>query len=134
LWFEGRWVAIDFNPRLFNQVGMDIRRGMPLPLFACLEAAGDSTALREAVANAHAEGDKDVVFYDRFTLQAILLAESLTSRGSPKDRYYWRSWMKRHAAHAVDVAADASDPVPEVIHILSEIYLGLRSLPRFLRS
>ena len=32
LWFDGRWAAIDFNPRLFNQIGMDIRRGMPLPL------------------------------------------------------------------------------------------------------
>ena len=62
LWFDGRWVAIDFNPRLFNQVGMDIRRGMPLPLFACLEAAGELSALREAVAQAKEDRDEEAVF------------------------------------------------------------------------
>ena len=43
-------------------------------------------------------------------------------------------WMKQHAAHAVDFAADNSDPIPGVIHALSEIYLGLKSFPRFMRS
>jgi hypothetical protein len=42
--------------------------------------------------------------------------------------------MKQHAAHAVDVALDASDRLPGVIHALSEIYLGLKSFPRFLRA
>jgi D-aspartate ligase len=134
LWFDGRWVAIDFNPRLFNQIGMDIRRGMPLPLFACLEAAGETAALREAVAKAQAENDEQTVFCDRFTLRAILLARTMTSRISPKDREYWRGWIKQHAAHAVDFSADENDPIPGLIHVLSEIYLGLKSFPRFLRS
>lgn len=132
--FEGRWAAIDFNPRLFNQVGMDIHRGMPLPLFACLDATGDTASLREAVTKAQAEPDEEMVFYDRFTLNAILLAQTLTARISSEDCAYWRAWMKRHAAHAVDVAADDSDPMPGVIHALSEIYLGLRSFPRFMGS
>jgi D-aspartate ligase len=134
LWFDGHWTVIDFNPRLFSQVGMDIRRGMPLPLFACLDAAGETVALREAVAKAQSGHDEQMVFCDHFTLQAILLAQSMTGRVSPEDRAYWRVWMKQHAAHAVDFAADESDPVPEVVHVLSEIYLGLKSLPRFLRS
>jgi D-aspartate ligase len=134
LWFEGHWAAIDFNPRLFNQIGMDIRRGMPLPLFACLEAAGETKSLCEAVANAQAEQDEQTVFCDRFTLRAILFAQTMTARISHKDRAYWRAWIKRHAAHAVDFAADGSDPTPGIIHALSEIYLGIRSFPRFLRS
>ena len=75
LWFDGRWAAIDFNPRLFNQIGMDIRRGMPLPLLACLDAAGETALLREAVAKAQEEDDEQTVFCDRFTLRAILLAQ-----------------------------------------------------------
>jgi D-aspartate ligase len=134
LWFDGRWVAIDFNPRLFNQIGMDIRRGMPLPLFACLEAAGEIATLREAVAKAQADHDDQAVFCDRFTLRAILLAQTMTARISPEYRSYWRNWLKRHSGHAVDFAADESDPVPEIIHVLSEIYLGIKSFPRFLRS
>jgi D-aspartate ligase len=135
LWFDGRWVAIDFNPRLFNQVGMDIRRGMPLPLFACLDAAGETAALRDAVAKAQAEDEgEQTVLCDRFTLRAILFAQTMTTRISPADHAYWRAWMKQHRSHAVDFAADDSDPMPGVIHAFSEIYLGLKALPRFLHS
>jgi predicted ATP-grasp superfamily ATP-dependent carboligase len=134
LWFDGRWAAIDFNPRLFSQIGMDIRRGMPLPLLACLDAAGETTSLRDAVAKAQTESDEETVFCDRFTLRAILLAKTVTARISHKDRAYWHGWRKQHAAHAVDFAADGSDPMPGVIHALSELYLGIKSFPRFLRS
>ena len=134
LWFDGRWVAIDFNPRLFNQVGMDIRRGMPLPLFACLEAAGEIEVLREAMAQAQTDRDDEAAFCDRFTLRAILLAQAVTGRISPKERAYWREWIRQRAAHSVDFVADQNDRTPQVIHVLSEIYLGLRSFPRFLRS
>jgi D-aspartate ligase len=134
LCFDGRWAAIDFNPRLFSQIGMDIRRGMPLPFLACLEAAGEINSLREAVAEAQAEHGEQTVFCDRFTLRAIILAQTMTARISHEDRVYWRDWINRHAAHAVDFAADEGDPIPELIHVLSEIYLGFKSLPRFLRS
>jgi len=132
--FDGRWVAIDFNPRLFNQVGMDIRRGMPLPLFACFEATGEIAALQEAVAKAQQVRDEEAVFCDRFTLRAILLAQTMTGRISAENRTYWRKWMTRHAAHSADFVADENDQLPELIHIMSEIYLGLKSIPRFLRS
>jgi D-aspartate ligase len=134
LWFEGRWAAIDFNPRLFNQIGMDVRRGMPLPLFACLEAAGEINCLRDAVAKAQAKQDEQAVFCDNFTLRAILLAQTMTARISNEDRAYWRRWLKQHSGHVVDFAADENDPIPRLMHVLSEIHLGVRSIPRFLRS
>lgn len=129
-----RWAVIDFNPRLFNQVGLDIHRGMPLPFFACLDAVGDTADLRDAVATARSEDGKLGVFYDRFTLRAILLAQTLTARGSNEDRTYWRAWMKRHEAHAIDLVADHRDPVPGIVHAFSEMYLGLKSFRRFVRS
>jgi D-aspartate ligase len=133
LWFEGRWSVIDFNPRLFSQVGMDVERGLPLPLFAYLDAAGQTEALRVAVEQALAYADDlKVVFYDRFTLAALLLAQSLTSRILPSDRAYWRAW-KRANAHAVDFAFDRNDPRPGIVHAISEIYLGFLAFPRFLR-
>jgi D-aspartate ligase len=132
--FDGGWAAIDFNPRLFNQIGMDIRRGMPLPLFACLDAAGENGPLREAVARAQAEADQPMVFSDRFTLRALLLAQTLTARVSSEDRARWHAWINEHVDHAVDFAVDNSDPVPGLIHAMSEIYLGLKSFPRFMRT
>jgi predicted ATP-grasp superfamily ATP-dependent carboligase len=133
--FAGRWSAIDFNPRLFNQIGMDIRRGMSLPLFAYLEAAGETDALRDAVTKSLSlDQETPVVFYDRFTLRAILAAQTLTGRISLKERRKWKSWTKEHAKHSVDFAIDSKDRKPGMIHAFSEIYLGIRAFPRFLRS
>jgi D-aspartate ligase len=132
--FEGYWVVIDFNPRMFSQIGLDIRRGMPLPLLACLDAVNDTDALREEVAKAQAVRDEQTVFCDRFTLRAILLAKVLTARISIQELSTWRGWMKQHAAHAVDFAADGDDPRPGVVHVLSEVYLGLKSIARFIRT
>ena len=135
VWFEGRWNVIDFNPRLFSQVGLDIRRGMPLPLLVYLAAAGEMDELRAAVTDAQAQdSDTNAVFFDRFTLRALLLAQAVTLRTSRKELAYWRSWTKRNAAVAVDFAADRADWKPGIAHALSEIYLGVKAFPRFLRS
>src|SRR5262249_19200776 len=53
--FNGEWAIIDFNPRLFNQMAMDIHRGMPLPLLACLDALGEEAALHQAISKARAK-------------------------------------------------------------------------------
>jgi D-aspartate ligase len=133
--FSGNWAAIDFNARLFNQVGMDIRRGMPLPYFAYLEASGQTKALHEAIAKSNAlDQDFPVVFYDRFTLAAILMAKALTGRISLKERGKWDAWTREHASHAVDFAMDSKDRMPSIVHVLSELYLGIKAFPRFLRS
>jgi D-aspartate ligase len=132
--FDDQWAVIDFNPRLYNQLGLDIHRGMPLPLLACLDASGEAASLRQAVAKAQAENDERTVFCDRFTLRAILLAQTLTGRISSKNRTHWREWMRQHAAHSVDCAVEQGDRIPGIVHGLSEIYLGLKSFPRFMRS
>lgn len=132
--FNGSWAVIDFNPRLFNQVGLDVHRGMPLPLLAFLDAAGDKDTLRAAVASAQKEETTTAVFYDRFTLRAILFALAATGRLARQDRSRWRNWMRKNAANAIDVATDPADPIPGFVHAISEVYLGLRALPRFLRS
>jgi predicted ATP-grasp superfamily ATP-dependent carboligase len=132
--FNETWAVIDFNPRLFNQVGMDIYRGMPLPLFAYLDATRDAEGLRHAVTAAAAErDDAKAVFCDAFTLGAILTARRLTGRISREELHYWRAWKKEHAAHTVDVARHRDDPKPAIAHALSEIYLGLKAIPKFLR-
>ncbi len=133
--FDGRWAIIDFNPRLFNQAGMDAHRGMPLSLFAYLEAAGRTSDLREAIAMAR-ENDRDhpAVFYDRFTLQAILTAKTLTRRASREERRYWRNWRKQHASHSIDFAADKADLMPGVIHAFAETILGVKAFRKFFRS
>lgn len=133
--FGGGWAIIDFNPRLFNQIAMDACRGMPLALFAYLEAADRLSELRDAVAVSR-EDDRDdpFVFYDNFTLRAILMAKTLTGRISREERTHWRSWMKRNESHSVDFARDKTDPLPGLIHAVSETILGVKAVSRFLHS
>lgn len=135
LYCNGVWAVIDFNPRTFNQIGMDIRRGMPLPLLAWLDAAGETEALKSAVAAAQAQSERRpaTVFCDRFTLHAILLARMLTKRISREELAYWRSWLRTNADDCVDVAALDGDPMPRIVHVASEIFVGLRAFRRFLR-
>jgi D-aspartate ligase len=130
-----KWMAIDFNPRLFHQIGMDIARGVPLPLLACLDAAGETVALRDAIgaADSHSEDEK-VVLCDRFLFRMFLLAQTLTSRMSRRDWAFWRAWMKRHEERAIDIVSERSDVMPAIIHALTEISLGLKGVLRFLRS
>jgi predicted ATP-grasp superfamily ATP-dependent carboligase len=135
LMLNGSWLAIDFNPRFFHQMAMDIRRGMPLPLLAYLDAAGEVDALRAATAEALKAGvNRHTVFCDRFLLGTLLFTRTLTAQMSREDRRYWRSWRTRHAPCSVDAATDASDTMPGVIHAVSEISLGLKALPRLLLS
>jgi D-aspartate ligase len=132
---NGKWMVIDFNPRMFHQIGMDIARGVPLPLLACLDAAGKTVALRDTIAAAHSHSeDEKVVLCDRFLFHAFLLAQTLTSRMSSQDRNCWRAWMKRHDVRAIDIVSDRSDVMPAIIHALTEISVGLKGIPRFLRS
>ena len=132
--FNNDWALIDFNPRLFSQIAMDVRRGMPLPLLACLGAAGQTSELRDAITQAQRAEDSPAVFCDSFTLRAILLAKSLSFRSSPEERTHWRDWRRKHAAHMVDFAFERRDPMPGLVHALSETYLGMRSIRRFLRD
>lgn len=132
---EKGWAPIDFNGRIFNQIGLDIGRGMPLPLFAFLEATKQMSALEEAVRKAQFYDQNDnTVFYDRFTLSATLAARRLTGRISKDELNRWRTWMRDHAGTSLDVAVEKSDWKPGLIHAVSEISLGLKAFPRFLKS
>jgi D-aspartate ligase len=133
--FDGGWIVIDFNPRLYNQVGLDIACGLPLPLLACLGALDDEAELERAVAKAlYPNEAKTLVFYDKFTLRAMLAAMYITSRISRAELHYWRLWTRQNAAQAIHVVSSKVDPMPGIIHALSETLLGLKSVRRFARS
>jgi D-aspartate ligase len=133
VWFDGQWNLIDFNPRMFNQMALDISRGLPLPLLLYLDAIGDREALDAALERAQIKAEhQKAVLFDGFTMRAILTAKTMTLRSTKNERLYWKSWRKRNSSHSMDVAVDKSDRMPGIIHAISEIYLGLKALPEFL--
>ena len=132
--YQGTWAAIDFNARLFNQTAIDSSRGMPLAVLACLDACNDKVALRNAVSAAQSTNQNmPAVIYDSFTLRALLLGKYITGQINRGEYDYWRRWAKANKACAVDIAIDQRDPLPGIVHAVSEVYLGLRALPRFLK-
>lgn len=132
---EDRWALIDFNPRLFNQVALDMRREMPLPWLACLDAIDDRRGLRAAVERAQAyDQTRPAAIQDGFTLRAVLLVQALRGAQGRAERDRWKGWMRTQAPHMVDLAAAPGDGLPAVVHALSEIRLGLCALPRFFRE
>lgn len=134
LWSDGCWNIIDFNPRMFSQIGLDVFRGAPLPFLAYLDAVGDFERLKAEIerANSHVEIGKSI-FLDKFTMAALLFMKLITSRLSRSDRIRWRTW-KMQTNNVVDFSGDNIDRMPAIIHALSEVYLGILALPRFLRS
>jgi D-aspartate ligase len=54
IWDGTRWAAIDFNPRFFNQMALDVARGLPLARLCYYDAIGDTHRLASLVAQAQA--------------------------------------------------------------------------------
>ncbi len=130
---KDEWAIIDFNPRFYNQMGLDIHRGLPLPLLAYLDACDDRQALAAAVESARSEDkQKRLVLFDKFTMRAILFANRFFGLFGSHDAGYWRAWVRRNGKDAIDIASAEGDPLPRVIHALSEINRGIKAFPRLL--
>ena len=131
--FDRGWAVIDFNPRFYHQMGFDIARGLPLPIWAYLGASGQEAFLRSDVPGAAVPDGSPTAFSDGFTFRALLTAMVITGRLNKVEVARWRRWYKDHRARTVDIAIDSRDPLPGYVHALSEATLGLAALPRFLR-
>jgi predicted ATP-grasp superfamily ATP-dependent carboligase len=108
---------IDFNPRLFNQTGFDVARGLDLPLLSYLAAVRDRTALRDEVSRASAAsrtGERRV-FCSGVELRLFLHLSQLAPTAS--DGAQWRRWLERNRACCVDATHDAEDWRPGVVEV-----------------
>ena len=123
------WAAIDFNPRFYNQMGLDIARGVSLPRLCYYDAIGDEARLSALMAQAQAApGGETYRLRDGFTMAMIIFLRSLTGAMSRADRLRWRQWNRADPARMMDLDRDARDPWVWPVHMLSEFLLGLRKL------
>lgn len=127
---DGRWRLIDFNPRFFHQLALDISTGAALPLLVYHDACGDLDALDEAVAGCSAPHVVETAgLVDGFTATIVLLLRMFEGRRHSRRVLQW-CWQRR--AHLVDVALDRSDRLPGIVHALSELRLGIAAIARLL--
>jgi predicted ATP-grasp superfamily ATP-dependent carboligase len=126
--FNGEYCLIDFNPRFFHQMALDMQSGAALPLLAYHDACGDTAALDRAIAQA-AQSQPSAVygFRDAITVGLMQLARALLGRAPAKLAMKWPANVQ-----IIDAAFDRKDPLPWLIHAISEIRLGILAVPRLI--
>jgi D-aspartate ligase len=118
----GRFLLIDFNPRLYHYMVFEIARGMPLPLFAYRAAIGDEAGLAELGAAARESASPGGrTFADRLALEVMLRGQRITGRMSAGEARRWRRWYEEHRASMVDLTLDPDDPRPAYFDVAQRL-------------
>jgi predicted ATP-grasp superfamily ATP-dependent carboligase len=130
---RGRAMLIDMNPRLYNQVALDIARGMNLPALAYAAALGeDAEVLRLAVAARKDEQAR--AFCNRLGLFLLVGTQRLFGTMSAAEAVRWRRWREDKKGLLVDPVMDPDDPGPWIADFASQVYSQLRHPRAWLRS
>ncbi len=130
---EGRHMLIDFNPRFYNQLALDVARGLPLPLIAYHAALGDRAEVERLLASVP-PGDDKRVFCSRFGLEVLLVAQRVSGRMSSVEVERWRAWYRDNESEVVDATASKGDMLPAVVDALGLLYAYARHPRYFFRS
>ena len=117
---------IDFNPRLYGQIGFDIARGLPLPLFAWLAAKGDRAGLQVLAEAARQPEPSPSIYCDRFALDMMLLLRRLAGTTSTEERHRWQSWLGAHRDVTIDATFAAGDRLPGLVHTAAGLFRSVR--------
>jgi D-aspartate ligase len=113
-------MLIDFNPRLFGQVGFDIARALPSPFFTYLAATEQVSRLRLEVQAARAwRPSGQILFANRTAMAWTRAAERLVGRRPASGALERKS--NGHSVRVVDAVADAADWVPSVLDSVQQI-------------
>ncbi|WP_434385326.1 carbamoyl-phosphate synthase [Melittangium boletus] len=131
----GRQLLIDFNPRFYSQMGFDIARGMPLPLFVYEAACGHEAQLAEVARAALAwKGGGQYIYCHRGIFELLLRAQGLSGRLSSNEVTHWREWYARNRERAVDAVMDPGDWVPWMVDVAMHLRSYARHPKGFIRT
>jgi D-aspartate ligase len=132
---EGRSLLIDFNPRFYNQVGLDVARGLPLPQLAWAAARGDDDEVARLAEHTPAGLAPDAhAFCNAFSFEVMLGAQWVIGSMSTGEVARWRRWRVDHRATLVDAVADADDRRPQIAEITKQLFEYVRNPRLFWRA
>ena len=117
---NGESYLIDFNPRFYSQMALDVERGLPLPLLAYEHALGESTAFRRAADRLRgAAPDDGAAYMHRLRFEALMHGQRLSRLMSAAEVRQWRTWQSERRTRTVDAVLDRRDPLPAVLDYLA---------------
>jgi predicted ATP-grasp superfamily ATP-dependent carboligase len=130
---KGRFLLIDFNPRPYSQMAFEIRRGVPLPYLAYLDATGQAEALAREVAKAQAEpGQAATVYAHTLLLSLVIAGQAVRRPFGGETPEPWPRWLREN--RLADAVFDPLDPVPTVLDAAAHLEQFVRHPRSFVRS
>jgi D-aspartate ligase len=127
-----RLFLIDFNPRLYNQLALDIGRGLNLPLLA-YRAALDDDAEVERLLESATEEPGTQAFCNSVGVYLQLGAQRVVGTMSAEEVREWRCWMRERRDSLIDAVKDSEDPMPFWVEAASQLLGSIRHPRAFLR-
>ncbi|MFI5302997.1 MAG: carbamoyl-phosphate synthase, partial [Polyangiales bacterium] len=128
-----RALLIDFNPRFYGQMALDIDRGMPLPRMAYADALGDSATMMALAETADATSPEHV-YCHRSLFELMLRAQRLSGKLGVADGHRWQRWWAAHRDEATDAVIDRSDPLPWGVEMIVQLAWLAKHPRSFVRS
>ena len=123
--WQGRLCLIDFNPRIYGQIGFDMARGFPLASMAYAEAIGDHAEVTR-LARSVGPDLPDAEYLNAFALRADRIVSRLLREQVPE------GVSPRAQGIRLAFVEDPRDPVPSLLDKLQLARSQLRRLARHL--
>lgn len=128
----GRYLLIDMNPRFFNQMQLDVARGLDLPRLAYAAAIGDEEELA-ALAQPSSLSGQGRAFCNGIGLRILVGAQLAVGNMTGADATRWREWRRKHGSNLVDSIAADDDVGPFLAEGAGQVYGCFRHPRAFLR-
>lgn len=130
---HGRPLLIDFNPRYYHFMALDVARGLRLPLLTTLAALGQRDELAREVERAQHDVSQVNSFTYRFQLTELLLAQSATGTMPLSQSMDWWRWYREHRGSLVDAIDDPEDHLPHLVDVVTGVMRRVRHPATFIR-
>lgn len=130
---DGERLLIDFNPRVFQSVGLPIARGLRLPYIWYLAAIGEWAEVEEQLAKSQPFEDgcgRPSRWMHRFALETMVATRLATFRMGPREAHRWIGWLRDDRENTIDGAWAEDDPWPGRLNGLQHMAMFARD-PRF---
>ncbi|HLK35513.1 MAG TPA: hypothetical protein VKU41_02090 [Polyangiaceae bacterium] len=135
-----RLLLIDFNPRFYNFLALDVARGFELPQLVYDAARGRSADVARRMdalsgLGGRPNGGPDgKVFCNRIGLRLLTGTQRLSGAMTRADWARWRRWYRQNEARMVDAARDPDDPLPGLVNSAWQVIHHVRHPRSFVRS
>lgn len=115
-----RRLLIDLNPRTYNGLSLEVRRGYDLPWYLYLDAIGETEPLSRELAAARERTPPHFAWRDGTRFWMMLVGQSLSGGMGGRDVAEWLRWTRSHRGHLLDPHFNRQDPWAGVADVVDQ--------------